>query len=193
MAAPPEMHLGNLTGKFIMNSRMSASIDDVLAAQGVGYLKRKAIQLATIYLTIDHGKTDTGVERIKIQSSASGLKGADEEYIFDGITRERNHEVYGYIKASSKRMPMQDVTEAYLKEGWIEDEFGKSGGIVYVHSEADMSLNTGDQWTAIQVNCYVLTHYSSSDMGVPDDRCQWQNGTEIRQAEPVQMSCAEYG
>lgn len=46
--------------------------DDILAAQGVGWMKRKAIQLATITLTVKHFKDDKSVENINIDQALTG-------------------------------------------------------------------------------------------------------------------------
>ena len=53
MASPSEVTITNLSGKFVMNKELSNNIDALLALQGIGWLTRKAIQLATVYLTID--------------------------------------------------------------------------------------------------------------------------------------------
>ena len=47
MAAPPEVTMTNLTGKFVMNKSLGDNLEPMLILQGIGWLTRKAIGLAT--------------------------------------------------------------------------------------------------------------------------------------------------
>lgn len=45
---------------------MSGDTDQILALQGVGWLKRKAISMGTVTLDIKHYKDDAGIEHVDI-------------------------------------------------------------------------------------------------------------------------------
>jgi hypothetical protein len=47
MAAPPEITCTNLSGKYVMNKTLGDSVEPMLVLQGIGWVTRKAIGLAT--------------------------------------------------------------------------------------------------------------------------------------------------
>ncbi|KAI0319987.1 hypothetical protein OF83DRAFT_688169 [Amylostereum chailletii] len=54
MAAPPALTTSNLTGIYFVNQYLSDDLTDILQAQGVGWLARKAHALASTTLRIVH-------------------------------------------------------------------------------------------------------------------------------------------
>jgi len=148
MAAPAEMSTLDISGKFIMNKTLSDSTDDILRLQGVGWFMRKAIQVATIYLSIRHYKDDDGIERIDIQQTASGgISGTTEERHLDNEIRESEDHIFGPVRSHSKRVRLDELENEFLREGWLEDV--KTHGAVWTCAMSD-TPKSRTSWTAEQ-------------------------------------------
>ncbi|RPA91392.1 hypothetical protein L873DRAFT_1819589 [Choiromyces venosus 120613-1] len=129
MAAPPTITSKNLTGKFFMNKTLSDDLDEVLKEQGVSWLIRKAISIATITLDIKH-YTEEGVEHIDIEQSATGgIKGTTENRTLDWKERPHEDYLFGKLTGQSRRIKLEEVTDEFLKAGWLEGE-AKEDGLV---------------------------------------------------------------
>jgi hypothetical protein len=118
MAAPDSCTTLNLSGKFVMvntsyrllqsqseelllftqNKTLSDSSDRILELQGVGWLKRSAIAIATITLHVNHFKDDEGVEHIDIaQTLTGGIPGTSENRTLDWVERHKEDSIFGYV------------------------------------------------------------------------------------------------
>lgn len=169
MAAPAEMTILDISGKFIMvrttayvflgvhlcvsslvqNKTLSDSTDDILRLQGVSWITRRAIQFATIYLSIKHYKDEEDVERIDITQTASGgISGTSEFRHLDGEVRENDEYLFGPVTSSSKRVPLDEVDNEFLRESWLDDI--RVHGAVWTCANSDTS-KSGTTWTAEQV------------------------------------------
>ncbi|KAJ9648590.1 hypothetical protein H2199_001445 [Coniosporium tulheliwenetii] len=124
MAAPETASLKDLNGKWVMNKTLSDETDSVLALQGVGWLTRKAIALATITLHTKEYVDDASVTHIDIdQTATGGIKGTSEQRVLDNQFREHTDHIFGELKGRSRWFKLSaldesDYDEKYLKEGW---------------------------------------------------------------------------
>ncbi|KAH9900451.1 hypothetical protein F4778DRAFT_738993 [Xylariomycetidae sp. FL2044] len=175
MAAPASKTIGDLNGKWFLNKSISDDVNPALSLQGIGWLTRKAIGVASVTLHVKQYQappkppaTSTDpVTHIDIQQVATGgLKGTNEERCLDFEFREHKDWLFGRVKGQSKWMSAEELqsivaagSEAMTK-GWIENDFllkdwllddaektGPNGEpFIYNHVE---SLDAG--WTGTQV------------------------------------------
>ncbi|KAH0841336.1 hypothetical protein FOPE_06517 [Fonsecaea pedrosoi] len=118
MAAPPEITCTNLSGKFVMvvkfllsrawvnltrykNKTLSDDIDSMLALQGLSWLTRTAISLATVVLTIKEYKQED-IYHIDITSVASGLSTTQENRTLDWQERDHHDRIFGNCRGKSR-------------------------------------------------------------------------------------------
>ncbi|ETI28713.1 hypothetical protein G647_01164 [Cladophialophora carrionii CBS 160.54] len=101
MAAPPEITCTNLSGKFVMNKSLSDDTDPMFALQGLSWLTRTAIRLATVVLTIKEYKQDD-IYHVDITSVASGLSTTQENRTLDWKEREHADRIFGNCRGKSR-------------------------------------------------------------------------------------------
>ncbi|KAG5929443.1 hypothetical protein E4U42_005910 [Claviceps africana] len=151
MAAPADKTLKNLNGQWTVNYDLSESADPALAIQGVGYVIRTAISYATVSLTIaqyeappkpPNPSTDV-FTHIDITQSASGLTSTQENRCVDDTVREHTDWLFGTVHGRTKWVSLDDVQDAYLKNGW---EVEGDGSFIWSHVE-----NHDYGWTADQI------------------------------------------
>ncbi|PYH84494.1 hypothetical protein BO82DRAFT_352049 [Aspergillus uvarum CBS 121591] len=105
MAAPAEVTIKNLSGEWTMNKTLSNPTDAILSLQGMSWLTRKALNLATITLHIDTypDPEDSAIIHIKIdQTLTGGIKGTSENRISDGKKREHTDHIFGHVQGQSR-------------------------------------------------------------------------------------------
>lgn len=149
--------MANLSGKFIMNKTLSDPHDDVLALQGVGWLKRKAIGVATVTLHIKEYKDDAGVYHIDIdQTATGGIKGTSEERILDWTDRPHEDHVFGSLIGKSRwidnKGEIWDELDSFLKEEWLDERVGPNGEPIVQNSV----VNNTNGWKATQLWGFAL-------------------------------------
>ncbi|KKY39915.1 hypothetical protein UCDDA912_g00068 [Diaporthe ampelina] len=144
MAAPAEKTLRDLNGTWVMNKSLSDSADPALALQGVGWLTRKAIGLATVTLHVKEYVDDAGLTHVDIQQTATGgVKGTAENRTLDDTFREHSDWLFGNVKGRTGWVASREaIADEFLQKGWepAQAEFV----VGYVES-----LDRG--WTATQV------------------------------------------
>ncbi|TFK36851.1 LCCL domain-containing protein [Crucibulum laeve] len=149
MAVPSEFTILDLTGKFTMNKALTdPRTDDILAMQGVGWWKRKAISLGTITLFVKHFKDDAGVEHIDIdQTITGGIPGTSEQRTLTWTERENEDHLFGPVLAKSRRVKVDELEEEFLKVGWTPDTL--EHGVVQAYAESN-TPKSGKTWIANQ-------------------------------------------
>ncbi|KAK3939705.1 hypothetical protein QBC46DRAFT_290089 [Diplogelasinospora grovesii] len=152
MAAPPNKTIKDLGGKWQMNKSQSTPIDPGLALQGIGWVTRKAITMATVTLDIKMfeaapsppadpaGPACTHVEIA--QTITGGMKGSTEKRCLDYTFREHSDWLFGRVRGQSKWISGSEIQDDFLAKGWLEDE--ETHILSYVES-----LDNG--WTATQI------------------------------------------
>ncbi|KAK2068715.1 hypothetical protein P8C59_003343 [Phyllachora maydis] len=164
MAAPPSQSLNDLSGEWVMNKELSDSAEPALALQGIGWLTRKAIGLATVTLQVKQyvgpptpPAADRGdVTHVDIdQTATGGIKGSTERRCVDGVAREHSDWLFGRVRGRSRWVAAADVEDAFLARGWLlegEDEgepAGPAGETRRLLLSVAESLDNG--WVATQV------------------------------------------
>lgn len=146
---------------FLQNKTLSDSPDPVLALQGVGWLTRKAIGMATVTqhlkqspTTGEDGKPTTQID-IE-QFATAGVKGSTEKRTLDWHARGHTDWLFGTLQGKSRYNTLKAIVEEskgkgtdeedakYLADGWLaETEEGE-----VVESFVD---NEGAKWTGWQI------------------------------------------
>lgn len=117
--------------------------------QGIGWLKRKAIALATITIFLKHYKDDTGVEHIDIeQTMTGGIPASNENRTLDWTPREVEDKTFGHVIGKSRRTNVDDLDIDFLKKGWTSDTL--THGLVQSYVESN-TPKSGISWIGNQV------------------------------------------
>ena len=126
------------------NKSLSDSADPALALQGVGWLTRKAIGLATVTLHVKEYVDESGKTHVDIQQMATGgVKGTAENRTLDDTFREHSDWLFGSVKGRTGWVASKaEITDEFLRKGWEEAQTEFVVGYVE-------SLDRG--WTATQV------------------------------------------
>jgi hypothetical protein len=144
MAAPANVTIENITGDWVMNKQLSNDIVPILELQGVPWILRKAIGIASITLHTKHTTDEKGIDHIDIeQTGTAGIKGTTEKRILDSEEREHEDYIFGHVKGRSRWVKLDDLKEEYLKKGWLP--FPEKGAIESYVERMDES------WTATQI------------------------------------------
>ncbi|RYP07099.1 hypothetical protein DL764_002731 [Monosporascus ibericus] len=177
MAAPANKNIGDLNGKWVLNKTLSDPTDPALALQGLGWMLRTAIGLATITLDVKQytgppKSPSTSAEpatHVDIEQTVTGgVKGNTERRCLDWEMRSHSDYMFGSVRGQSRWVPggdelarvvaeVEPVGVAYLKGGadqgeWLEDEAeGRGpGGETHILSFA-RNVDEGRGWIATQV------------------------------------------
>ncbi|PLB40054.1 uncharacterized protein BDW47DRAFT_102167 [Aspergillus candidus] len=106
MAAPTDVTMKNLAGEWVMDKTISNPTEPVLALQGMGWMTRKALNMATITLNVKHAVPDPAkptVHQIDIaQSLTGGIPGTSETRITDWEKRLHEDHVFGKLDGQSR-------------------------------------------------------------------------------------------
>ncbi|MCJ1358360.1 MAG: hypothetical protein MMC33_008359 [Icmadophila ericetorum] len=168
MACPADMTLANLSGKFVMNRKLSDPLDPLFVLQGVPWLLRKAAPLATVTLSINTSIQPTdGVTILNISIVSTGGFGAQSETrSVDGSPFEQENKLIGAVKGRCQWVTSEEVGRSgdgkdvqFLRgilfydgkkceegEGWEEEQDGSGGQRVHFALES-----VGKGWVAEQV------------------------------------------
>ncbi|KAI0830723.1 hypothetical protein BC628DRAFT_1469017 [Trametes gibbosa] len=149
MAAPAEMTTRDISGKYMMNKSLSDDSDEILRLQGVSWMTRKAIAYATLYLSVNHYKDDSGVEHIDVdQTLTGGVKGTNEYRTLDWTERSSEDYVFGPVLGKSRRVSLSGVEREWLKKDWLDDSF-EDGAIIFTRANSD-TPKSGKTWSTEQ-------------------------------------------
>ncbi|KAL2757660.1 hypothetical protein ACRALDRAFT_1068195 [Sodiomyces alcalophilus JCM 7366] len=159
MAAPPNKTIGDLSGRWVMNTTLSDSPEPALALQGVSWMVRKAIGLATLTLHVKQYEgppkppstsTDPVVHIDITQTATAGIKGTTENRCVDTEWREHSDWLFGNCRAYSAWRSLDEIEAPFLKQGWLtgDAEAKGPGGKSLLMSHVE---NVDDGWTATQI------------------------------------------
>lgn len=159
MAAPANKTLKDLNGKWFMNKTLSDNPDEGLALQGIGWLTRKAIGMATVTL---HVKMYTGppkppatstdpVVHIDIdQTATAGLKGTSEKRCIDSVVREHSDWIFGSVNGHTKWATPAEIETDHLRSNWLEGDAEKAGPEGQTHI-VNIAESNDSNWVVTQV------------------------------------------
>jgi hypothetical protein len=120
MAAPEEVTLQNLAGKWSLNKALSDDFSQVLALQGVNVLIRKAIGAASVYLNIvQDSQTELKMEQT---ATAASIPGTTEEYVLDWEWRTNHDAFFGNVEGRSRWISQEEARQNGAQGGWPADD-----------------------------------------------------------------------
>lgn len=159
MAAPANMTGYANNAKWTMNHKLSDGSDDILAAQGVGFLKRKAIGMATVGVS-NTTYTEGDHLVVKSQSSASGIPGAVEEVHLDGSEKHSDHAIYGKIVTVANLKKKEEISDSFMTADLLPESGDEQGRLIYIESHSDKAAGNKYDWTAV-----VTSGFMNIDVG----------------------------
>jgi len=148
MALPRDTSIHDISGKYQLNKSLSDEMDEILRLQGVPWLKRKAVRVASVNLAVKHFTDADGVEHIETtQTLTGGVGGNFENRILDWDQREVDNPLLGPLVARSRRVPLNEVDSEFLKQGWSDEV--KEHGVVFTRVEGNPAKG-GKKWAMEQ-------------------------------------------
>ncbi|KAK7041695.1 hypothetical protein VNI00_008984 [Paramarasmius palmivorus] len=150
MAVPTNYTTADLTGKFTVAKDISDTPDEMLAAQGFGWLKRKAIGVAYITLTIKNYKDANGVEHLDCaQHLTGGIPANNEERTLNWDEKSYSDFNFGHVRDKAKRITdINEIQDEFLKTGWTADTL--EHGVVQTVMTSD-TPKSGRTWVWNQI------------------------------------------
>ncbi|KAJ9137154.1 Calycin [Pleurostoma richardsiae] len=119
MAAPAEITLDNLSGRWSMNLALSDPYDLILKAQGVNWLTRKVLTVGTFTLTIQETVDEAGLTHLVIDTKpGSGLPGTTERRVLNDEPSELTHPLFGKIRGRTKWLAPAELPSEWLGAGF---------------------------------------------------------------------------
>ncbi|KAJ5505472.1 hypothetical protein LT330_001857 [Penicillium expansum] len=106
MAAPPDVTLQNLSGKWEMDSASNPT-DPLLSLQGVGWLTRKTLSYATVTSNVHQYADSENPSLIHVDAQqviTGGIQGTKEERKLDWQEREHVDHIFGTVKGRSRHI-----------------------------------------------------------------------------------------
>lgn len=147
---PPTTSTPQLTSH-AQNKALSDELDPVLVLQGVGWILRKAIGLATVTLHIKQYTDDAGITHVDIdQTATGGIKGTSESRQCDWIPREHEDYLFGKVQGKTRWITASEIGDDYQKEGFLEGEEENGGPEGQRHVQGYV-VNEKNKWDADQV------------------------------------------
>ncbi|KAJ5239496.1 hypothetical protein N7468_004115 [Penicillium chermesinum] len=119
MAAPPSKTIQDLNGTWVANNDLSESSAEILKTQGVNWLTRKVLAMASVTLVINQRKDENGNILLDIENKPSGgLPVTQEKRVLDWKPVELHHGLLGNIRGRSRICKLADLDDDYLRQGW---------------------------------------------------------------------------
>ncbi|KAI4157386.1 MAG: hypothetical protein LQ342_008313 [Letrouitia transgressa] len=156
MAAPPEIALTDLNGYWVMSKSLSDPLDPVLTLQGINWLIRKIVSMATVTMHVIEFADENGTTNITIEQTATGgIKGETEVRKLDWSEVPHSSGVFGEMNNRSRWTGIGSSAESggggplhpWLTEGWLEEKTAEDGK---EHIQ-NWVVNERSGWTAEQV------------------------------------------
>lgn len=105
--------------------------------------------MSSLTLAIKHTTDEAGIEQIDIaQTLTGGIPGTTEKRTLDWHERDRQDNIFGPVTGKSRRLPVKEITDEFLKKDWIQDTI--DNGIILTESWSTPGKNNLT-WRAVQV------------------------------------------
>ncbi|EEH45413.1 uncharacterized protein PADG_01563 [Paracoccidioides brasiliensis Pb18] len=111
MAAPAESTIQDLNGTWVIDKTLSNDPDAIFKLQGLSWLTRKAIGIATITLKVTQSKNpDTGDVTLDVaQLLTGGLKGTSEHRVLNWSEKPHQDHIFGSVIGQSRFVKAGDA------------------------------------------------------------------------------------
>ncbi|KAK7445747.1 hypothetical protein VKT23_014742 [Stygiomarasmius scandens] len=134
MAAPAQVTMAKLSGKFAVNKSLSDSFDDMWRLQGAGWVARKAMNLAGLTLHINHHTDSSGIEHLDITPVVTGgMKASPDFRTLDYSEMQAENPMTGPMLVKTRKVSLSQVKDSEdeemgkgkcdkeKNEKWLED------------------------------------------------------------------------
>ncbi|KAH8806673.1 hypothetical protein DL96DRAFT_1765790 [Flagelloscypha sp. PMI_526] len=151
MAVPSDFTTQDISGKFVINKTLSGNdgMTEILSLQGVPWILRKGISVATVTFNIKHYKTNTDTEQIDVvHTITGGIQGTTEERTLDDEQRHKKDYILGPTVGSTKRVTRVDEIPTFSRDGWTADTLEK--GLIIDITDS-VPTNARKSWKLIQL------------------------------------------
>ncbi|KAF8622525.1 hypothetical protein AX15_006962 [Amanita polypyramis BW_CC] len=147
----------DISGRFILNAALSDDTDKILQLQGIGWLARKVIGLASVTLEIKHYKDDKGIEHIDIDeyTTTGRIATTAEHRAFLWQEAEFEDRIFGSMLVKARRCKAEDLNEEFLAKGWTVETY--QHGLVQSHIESNprrsrIIWSANEAWGVEEIN-----------------------------------------
>ncbi|EPS33669.1 hypothetical protein POX_a01335 [Penicillium oxalicum] len=171
MAAPATTTIKCLNGSWVMDRSLSDPTDPILSLQGMGWMMRKVLGMATVTLSVKEYTDESNPQAYHIdidQTVTGGIQGTREERVLDWQEREHVDTIFGKLRGKSR----------FLRGSKTDD--GK------VRPAVDFQTQVGDAESDARVQRFlrgeVLLDGSAAEGFVVDDE-----GAEFGEGEGLWM------
>ncbi|KAK3111568.1 hypothetical protein LTR53_013054 [Teratosphaeriaceae sp. CCFEE 6253] len=146
MAVPSTVTTKDMSGIYVLNSKLSDSIQTLLKMQGIGWVVRQAVQYSTITVTIKQSTDEDGKTHLDQKQVSTGGITNEEARVLDWEWKETENRIWGKVKGRARivKIDKLDDEDDYLKQGWSQDCLDE--GVIESINESITS-----PWTATQV------------------------------------------
>ncbi|KAF2459804.1 hypothetical protein BDY21DRAFT_299125 [Lineolata rhizophorae] len=156
MAAPESVTINDLTGKWVINKSLSGDTDAVLALQGMGWLMRQTLKLATVTVGLRQYADSAGVTHVDAaQTLTGGIPGTTERRVLDWRWREHADHIFGELRGRSRFCDLgRDLGDGaagpeedreFLRAGWGREMRAEGGKAIESFVENEKAGWTGWQ------------------------------------------------
>jgi hypothetical protein len=141
----------------------------------------------TLTLDIKHTTDEAGVEHIDIdQTLSGGISDSSENRTLSWTEHDEYDDVFGHVTGRSRRIPVEEITDEFLKKDWTQDTVDDD--IVLTDSWSTPGKNSYT-WKAVQVTASssfaVLVSHAKPDLGLCDGK--WRK--TIRSTHHLHLVC----
>ncbi|KAJ5993160.1 hypothetical protein N7451_008884 [Penicillium sp. IBT 35674x] len=166
MAAPQEITLDNLSGRWNMNLVLSDPYDSILKAQGISWLTRKVLTVGSFTLTIRETVDEEGVTHLIIDTKpSSGLPGTTERRVLNNEPSELTHPLFGKIRGRTKWVALADLPSEWLGCGF-QDGTEKAMLMTTDHIDIDTVTYQAGGFEIINEERRYVRHVEVRNIGV---------------------------
>ncbi|KAK5112516.1 hypothetical protein LTR62_004273 [Meristemomyces frigidus] len=144
MSVPASITVRNMSGTYILNSKLSDSVSDLLKLQNIGFIIRQAVAYSTITVTLKQYTDDSAnVHLDQMQRSTGGITN-EEARVLDGVEVGTENRIWGKVRGRNRFIKVADLDDEFLKADWDGEE------VVEATNES-----VTDTWTALQIMGYA--------------------------------------
>ncbi|KAJ2892200.1 hypothetical protein MKZ38_010136 [Zalerion maritima] len=168
MAAPQTKTLKDLSGNWSQNKSLSDSPEPCLSLQGISWMLRKAVSMASISLSVKQYTAPASapadpsfpqnqkVTHVDIEQVAAGLSGTTELRCLDNEFRPHEDWLFGKVKGRSSWIATRDIVKE-TGDGWLASGEGEDGKGEWLEGDDEKSGPEGEK--------HMLSHVESVDNG----------------------------
>jgi hypothetical protein len=141
--------------RIFQNKILSDDTDRILQLQGIRWLARTAISMASMAFEIKHQIDDDGVEHLDLDEYAinGGIAATKEHRTLSWSAAEHDDIAFGPMIIKSRRCQAEEIKEDFLTMGWTDEtyEHGLIQALITSNTE-----KSGLGWTTNEVSNLVI-------------------------------------